>query len=240
MAKLDAYAAYGLGLTAFGAPFAAYCHWVIQSVPLTALGLATVVLGASVSLIPQSPVPAGAVRGMVEGACVNVEAVLEEFDAHERAWYLPPRDGRVFCFAPLVADVKPAVVWAAARAPVRVLTEPMGVPGLMVFPPGSEMLRLSQVEREAGLEEAMAYVLVDYLEGAESVKAVREGSRVNVIVGKPRLRTDFTRFNKVLVSLPVSVLGCVAAQVLKAHVRVAEERAEGSNVRASFEVLPAG
>jgi hypothetical protein len=238
--KLDTYASVGLCLISLGAPFASYCYWVIHSIPLTALGIALAVLGWSVLLIPQSPVPADIVRGVFEDACVNVEVILEEFDAHERAWYLPPRDGRVFCFAPLVACIKPAVVWAASQAPVRLLTAPLDVNGVMVCPPGSEVLRLSQLRSEVGLEEAMVYVLIDYLEGAESVKAVREGSRINVFIGKPRLRTEFPRFNSVLGSLPVSVLGCVAAQVLKVPVRVVEERAEERGVWGSFEVLTAG
>lgn len=196
-----------------------------------------VVLGATVALVPESPVPPQTVRAMVEGACVNVEAVLEEFDAKERGYYLPPRDGRVFCFVPLREGVNADAVWAAVRAPVRVLAEAAGEPGLMVFPPGSDIVRLSALGEEAGLEEAMVYVLVDFLEGAESVKAVREGGRVVVSVGGVRVRTDYQRFNRVLGSLPVSVLGCVAAQVLGVPVRVLEERPSGRNVTAILEVL---
>jgi hypothetical protein len=202
--------------------------------------LALIVLGGSVVLIPRSPIPYNAVMGMVEGACTNVEILLEEFDARERAWYLPPREGRVFCFVPLVTGVKPAVVWATMRVPVRMLSEPMGVPGLMVFMPGSEILRLSQLGDKVGLEDAMVYVLVDYLEGAESVKAVREGNSINVFISRPRLRTDWPRFNNVLGSFLVCVLGCVAVQVLKAPVRVIEEKAERRGLRVRFEVLAAG
>jgi hypothetical protein len=236
----DRYLVIGVFFIPIGTLIAAYCYWVIQSIPFTALGLALIILGFSVGLIPQSPVPTDVVRRMVEGVCANVDMELEEFDAHEKAWYLPPRDGRVFCFVPLVANVEPAAIWAASRAPMRILASPMGVPGLMVFPPGSEILRLSQLEGGARLEEAMNYVLVDYFEGAESVKVVKEGSRVKVFIGKARLRSDFSRFNSVLGSITVSVLGCVAAQVLMAPVSVVEERNEGNNVRAIFTVLAAG
>ncbi|MGD0804219.1 MAG: hypothetical protein ABSA11_09120 [Candidatus Bathyarchaeia archaeon] len=238
--RIDAYVSVGLGFVGFGAPLAAYCYWIVHIVPLTALGLALVVLGVSVVLIPQNPVPTSVVRGMVEDACANVEAELEQFDAREKAWYLPPRDGCVLCFVPLVADVKPAVVQAASRAPVKMLTESMGVPGLMVFPPGSKILRSSQLDGDAGLEDAMINVLVDYLEGAESVKVIKEGSRVNVFIKKTRLQTDFSRFNYVLGSITVSVLGCVAAQVLNVPVRVLDERTEGRNLSAIFEVLGVG
>lgn len=235
--KLDAYMVLGLSLVAFGVPIAAYFYWVVQSVFLTTFSLAMVVLGTSIIFIPENPVPTNAVKGIVEGVCANMESLLETFDASERAWYLPPREGRVFCFVPLVAGVKHEVVWTACNSPTRLMTAPMGIPGLMVSPPGSDILRLSRLNEDTELEDAMNYMLVDYLGVAKSVKAAKSGSKINILINKPKIKTDLSRFNKVLGSLPVSMLGCVVAQVLKTPVSVIEEKNEGNKIRAVVEIL---
>ncbi len=91
--RLDRYMAFGLGLAIFGGPFAAFSYLILLSIPLTALGIACVVLGASIALVPESPVPTQTIRARVEGSCAGVESILEEFNAKNTAVYLPPRDG---------------------------------------------------------------------------------------------------------------------------------------------------
>ncbi len=109
---------------------------------------------------------------------------------------------------------------------------------MMVFPPGSEVVRLSALEEESGTEDALSYVLVDFLEAAESVKAVEAGQRIIVNITKPRIRSDFPGFNKCLGTLPTSIAGCVLAQVLGKPVGLVEEQATPQQVTATFEVPP--
>jgi hypothetical protein len=178
----------------------------------------------------------------MEGACANIELLLEQFDAHEKAWYLPPRDGRVYCFVPLEANVEPETVIAAMSTPIKIYPSRAhnSIPGLMMVSPGSEIVLRSKIGSETGLEEAMVYVLVDYFEGAESVKVVKEGNNISALIYKPQLRTNSPRFNNLFGSLPVCVLGCVAAHVIKTPVKVVEEKPEGKALRVNFEVLPIG
>ena len=74
---LDRYTALGLGLATFGVPFAAFSYLILLNIPLTALGIACAILGATVALIPESPVPTQTIRAMVEGSCASVESLLE-------------------------------------------------------------------------------------------------------------------------------------------------------------------
>ena len=234
--KVDRYAAFGLGLATFGGPFAVYSFYVLLSVPLTALGLSFVVLGLTAVLIPETPVPAGSIRAMVEGACVNVEALLEEFDAKERAVYLPPRDGRVYAYVPLKGPLRPGDLALVVEAPLRVVTEVRGEPGLMIFPPGSEAVRLAALDEEVELKEAISYVLVDFLEAVESAQAMKSGGRWIVQIKNPRVGTEYPRFAKVLGSLPTSIAGCVSSQVLGKPVVFVGEETEGDSTTATFEV----
>jgi len=237
---LDRYSSLGLGFIVFGAPFAAYSYYVLLSVPLAALGLGCVVLGGTLLLVPGSPVPRETVRAMVEASCVNVEALLEEFDVRGRGVYLPPKGGRGYAYVPLKGDPSAAAASAAVRVPTRVFVRVEGEPALMVFPPGSEVVRLSGLGGEAGLEEALGFVLVDFLEAVHGVKAVREGEKIIVEVSQPVVGTVFPRFVSVLGSLPVSVGGSVLASVLGAPVAFEGEESSPGRVRAVFRVLASG
>jgi hypothetical protein len=225
-------------LIVFGGPFAAFSYLVLLNVPFTALGLACVVLGATLMLTPSSPVPVHTIRAMVEGSCVNVEALLEEFDARWKAVYLPPRDGRVYAYVPLTRNPGASAAWAAMGAPLRVVTEVEGEPGLLVFPPGSEVVRLSMLSPDAGIEEALNHVLVDFVEAAESVKAVREGGRVVVDIKTSRVETEFPRFRMVLGSLCTSIVGCVLSTVLGVPLLVQDEQVDGRSIRVIFLEVP--
>lgn len=228
---------FGLAMAFFGVLFTVFSYWVLLSVPLTSLGLACVILGATIVLTPSSPVPKQAIRAMVEGSCVNVEALLEEFNATEKAFYLPPKEGRVYVFVPLGSNPHLPDASEAMRAPMRVITKVGGSPGLLVFPPGSELIKLSGLSSGSGLEDALRHVLVDFVEAAESVKAVREGDMVVVDLVKPRLRTDFPRFGRVLGSLVTSIAGCVLASCLEVPVVFDEEEADERRIRVIFRVV---
>jgi hypothetical protein len=218
-----------------GAVFAAYSYMVLLSVPLTALGLGCVVLGSTLLMVPESAVPSREVKAMIEGGLVNVEAVLEEYDARGRAVYLPPNEGRVQAFVPISENphmdaINPDTV------PRRVLTEAGGVRGVMVFPLGSEAVRLSQLPEDVDAEDTLSHVLVDFIEIVESIKYVRSGAEVVVELGRPRLASEYPRVNTCFGSFSVSVAGCVLAHVLRSLVYFKGEEVSGSSVIGYFEV----
>lgn len=233
---MNNYEAFGLGLIVFGASVALYSYWILLNVPFTALGLACIILGATLLQVPDTPVPASQIRAMMEGACVNIEALLEEFDAGEKAVYLPPRHDRVYAFVPLSKNPGVGDINQLEKAPLRVLTEVRGEPGLFIFPPGSEAVRLSLLSEESGVEEALNYVLVDFLEVVESVKAVEDSDRIVVEMNSPRVETDFPRFTRVLGSMPSSLAGCVISKVLDRPVVFEDEEVDGDRVRGIFRV----
>ena len=235
--SLDRYSGLGLGLIVFGVPSALFSWFVLLNTPLTALGLGCVVLGGTLVLVPSSPVPRETVRAMVEGACIGVEALLEEFDARLPCVYLPPREGRVYAYVPLSTSPGYEGVAAAMRAPLRVLSDAGGGRALMVFPPGSEVVRIAGLEEESGMDEALGYVLVDFLEEVERVKAVRAGDRVVVEMAGSRVETGFPRFRMVMGSLPTSIAGCVLAATLGKPVALVDEDASGKSLTATFRVL---
>ena len=167
---------------------------------------------------------------------VNVEALLEEYDASMNAVYLPPRDGRVFAFLPL-NEYSDQAVTRLGNVPVRVIVESGAIRGLMVLPPGSEAVRLADLGEDSGVEDALNYVLVDFLESVESVQSVTTGSNVVVQFKKPVLTSEYSRFNMLLGSLTASIVGCVIAGVLDAPVSFLSEDISDDSYTVRFRVL---
>lgn len=232
---IDQYTAAGVGLVVFGALFADFAFLILLNVPLTALGISCVVLGVTTVLIPEKPILSSNIRSMIKGSCLNIEALLEEFDAEERCVYLPPRDGRVFAYVPLHTSHDLSNAWQAMEAPIRVVTEVGGEPGLMIFLPVSDDM-LSSIGEDSKAEEALSNILVEQLGFLESVKEAESGDKVVVRMSGSRMETDLPRFKKVLGSLPTSIAGCVLAFVFDKPLALIEEEVSGRVITATFEI----
>lgn len=223
----------GIGFISFGVLFAAYSYLIFLSVPLTALGLSTIILGATLLLVPSNPAPAHQIRAMVEASLVNIEALLEEFDVMGEAVYLPS-DERVSAFIPIEEGMESTI--DTERIPVRVLTESNGVPGVLIFPPGSELVRLALLPEDILLEDALNAVLVDFAEIVNSVKAVSETDQVLVELVSPKVGSDYDRVNHSLGSLAVSVSGCIIAYITGKPVFFVREETVDNKVSGFFRV----
>lgn len=232
--RLDKYQYLGIGLASFGVPFGLFSYFILLSVPLAAFGLACIVLGGTLYLVPPSPLPARHLRAMLEGSLVNVEALLEEFDVQGRAIYLAPRDDRV---AALVPRGEVVVLGDLDRVPRRVLTRVDGVDCVLVFPPGSEIVRLALLPEDIGLEDGLSLVLVDFLEIVDGVKVVQDMDQVIVELKGVRAGSEMPRVNHSLGSLAMSVSGCVLASVLGKPVVFQLEETLDGKVSAVFGVL---
>lgn len=235
--RLDRYQGVGLSLMAFGLPFALFSYYIVLDVTLTALGLACLILGSVVYLLPSDPVPTRELRAMVEASALNIEALLEEYDAREGAVYLPPRDGRVACYVPLT-EFRDGVLSSVMSAPVRVIVDAGGSRGLLVFPPGSEVIRMAEIGEDSGVEDALVYVLVDFLEAVRSVKSVDNGDVTVVQFTHPVVSTEMPRYVQCLGSMASSLAGCVLARVLGALVVFLGEDVSGDSFTARFRVIP--
>ena len=224
----DPYTGVGLGLMLFGVPFMLYSHYVLLNVTFTAIGMTCLVLGSVFLLTPANPVPIDAVRALMDGSYVNIEALLEELDLREKAVYVP-RDDRVYCFVPRSEDF-------SIGSSLRLVQDD----GLMVFPPGSELIGLGDLSSEVGVEDALTSVLVDYLEACEGVRAVVTGDDVVVSVSKPVSGGDYPRIRLCMGSLTVNVSGSVLAFVLGEMVRFVDMRVDADEVTARYRVMRVG
>jgi hypothetical protein len=228
---------FGLALAFFGAILTFFAYFIALNIPLTALGLACMILGLSIALTPSSPIPKLAVKAMLEGSCLNLEALLEEFNVEGKAVYMPPRDDRVFAFIPLSSNPTQVEFEEINKAPLRVLTSAEGKLGLIVFPPGSEVIRLAGIAEGLAIEEALNLALVEFLEGADSVKAMAKDDRIIVEIANPKVSSDLPRVKRSLGSLTISIAGCALAKSLGRPIAFLEEAIEEGKVKAEFKVI---
>ena len=231
------YFAFGAGIASFGAVVAFVSYYFLLSVPFAALGVACVILGGATLTLPESPVPSGAVRGVIHASVMNVEALLEEFDVREKAVYLPPKDGQAVAFVPLAVNPHPPEFEAMLDAPRRLVSEAGGVPVLLVIPPGSELVRAAELSEASGLEDAIQYILTEVSELCSSAKAVVTGDRLVVEMRGIKLKTEAAKYLVSLGSIPASIAASVATTVLKRGVKLESESLEGRASLATFLLL---
>jgi hypothetical protein len=229
---LDRFNAFGASLAAFGAVFALFSHMMVSSIPLTALGLGILILGLSILITPTEPIPRGAVRGLLEGSALSLEAILEMVDAPNRGYYVPHGDGRIYVHIPLAGDRGPIYPETPTGSMVA---EKDGEPYIILLPPASELVRMGDLPED--LESAISEALTGLTELCESVEVAR-GEGVALRVRGPRALIGAGRFRLVMGSLEASVAACIAAARMGRPVRIASEEDEGKTRRIILEAIP--
>ena len=213
--------------------------FLADDIPIASFGFALAVIGALILMIVPEAVPQDAIKSLLKDAVRNVEIILEETGLRNAA-YFTQIEGEVRAFVPLTGpDGKPSPprFTELESAPRRFVVNLEGMRGLLIIPPGNELVRLAKVEKGADLEEALRSALVEYSDLARGVLAVEEngGNTMKVQITKPQLGSDSPYFNDAL-GTPVScVAGCVASVVKGAPVRIVEERYDPGFIRLTLE-----
>ncbi|HZD11893.1 MAG TPA: hypothetical protein VE177_00035, partial [Candidatus Binatus sp.] len=106
-----------LMLTSFGTALAFYSYFLAGSVPLAALGISCIILGFTILSLPRQVRGGPGMRAMLQGASLEVEALLEQSSV-EKATYLPPVDGGgVSAYIPLTPGGRTLSLNEMRRAP---------------------------------------------------------------------------------------------------------------------------
>jgi hypothetical protein len=123
------------------------------------------------------------------------------------------------------------------KAPRRFIIDRKGVKGLLLIPPGNEIVRLAKVEKRADLEEALRATLVEFSDLARGVLEIEEdgGKVAKVQITKPQLSSESPYFNDSLGSPVSCVASCVAAAVKGVPVRILDERYDPGFIRLTLE-----
>ena len=237
----------GLDFLVVGFVVSGLGYTLAQSIPIAAFGFALAVIGALLLLVVPEPVPQDAYRALLSDSIRNVEIILEETDLHERGYFMQLEDGEIRALIPLSAlkatvggeSISSATLRELDRAPRRFIIDYHGLRGLMLIPPGAQIVKLARVEKGGDLEESLRSVLVEFSDLASSVRAVEEeGSRVvRIQIAKPKLTSESPFFNRCLGSPVSCIAGCVATVVKGRPVRILDEKFDPALVRLTLELV---
>lgn len=233
----------GLDLLVVGSVISALGFLLAESVPIASFGFILMVVGSLVLLVVPETVPQDAFRALLKDSVRNVEMILEESGLRSRAYFMRMEDGEVRALVPVSSprDVPKSAFAEVARAPRRFLVDHAGVRGVLLVPPGNEIVRLADIQKGADLEESLRSALVEYSDLARGVIAIEEeGGRVSKVqIAGPQLTSDSPYFNDAL-GTPVScVATCVTAAVKGTRVRIREERFDPAFIRLTLEAAGA-
>ncbi len=117
------YKVLGISLCVAGAIFAPITYFIINSVPLTAVGMSAIMIGfASIALANTRPyLSPEACQMMMRAGMENTAALVEELGLDSKAVYLPSkaRDGKPQALIPLAQDGQ--IQWAKQNIPGRLI-----------------------------------------------------------------------------------------------------------------------
>ena len=222
---------FGAGLLAFSIPFTIASFFLLESIPLTALGIGIMILASSMLLTPSQTIPPQAIRTMLEGSILSLEAILEEFDISRRGYYVRAPNGRVYLYVPLDENVGPP---SEEVEPSGLIYREGGSRYLVLIPPASELVKTPEISGMS-FESALTYVLVDLTEAADSVDVLTNGF-ITVRFRNVRSHVSAGRFKAVFGSLEASIAACIAANLV-GPTRVVDEMEEGDDRVVILEVV---
>ena len=233
---IDRSTAFGSALLACGVVVSALGYVGVQSVPIAVFGFSLSIIGALLLLLVPVSAPPDAFKSLLRDSIANIEVVLEESHLRNRAYFVPTSSGEVRAFVPM-SDLDVGANLVDAVNGSKFISQVGGVRGLLLVPPGNEIVKLSKVARGDDLEEALRSALVSFSDLAGSVLLVEEEGKVKIQIGGARLSSDLPYFNDALGSPVSCVASCVVSAAKGQPVRMLDEKFDPKMSRLTLEVV---
>jgi hypothetical protein len=241
----NSYKILGLGLSLAGTIFAPISYFVVNSIPLTAVGLSAIMIGFTlIALANTRPdISPEACQLMLKTGMVNTAALLEELGITSKAVYVPSamRDGHPQALIPLVegANMQNVKDKLSGRLIVRygVNADEMAI---AVTTPGSiniNMLETIPGPTSSEIEAAATYILSGILDIASSVNVSLADNQINVEIGGARLEFEDIWYYRCLGSPIASIVAAISSEALQKPVRIREESNRKGKSQIILEVL---
>ena len=225
----------GITLAVFGTTLSLFSHLILQIVPLTALGIAIIILGTTIAITSPQPLPKETVQLLINSAIQNIEALLEEFTTIEKAIYIP-KEERTYAYIPLnPTQIDPNQI---VKAPNRLLIKVGEHYGLQLIPPATELIKTLNLEAtEENIEDTLRTLLVDLTDLAEGVKTVSKENTIIIEINGIKLEIEAPKYIETLGSLQASIAAATIATVLKKPVKILEEKMEKKKTTIKVQIL---
>ena len=239
------YRILGLGLCLAGTIFAPISYFVINSVPLTAVGVSAIMIGFTCIALAntRSYISPEACEVILKTGMENTAALLEELGLRNKAVYLPStmRDGHPQALIPLAdkRDIQKVKKRIPGRLIVRYGVNPDDM-AIAVTTPGSiniDMLETKPGPTSGEIEAAATYILTGLLDLANSVAVDLSDGQVNVEISGAKLHYEDIWYYRCLGSPVASIVAAVSSEALEKPIRIKEEGYSKGKSRITLEVL---
>jgi hypothetical protein len=243
--KNNPYRLLGIGLIIAGAVLTSVAYFIINSIPITAIALSSIMIGfTSFALSTARPqISPEASQMILETGIENITAVLEEFGLNDKAIYLPSmmRTGNAQVLIPLNGDIDVGRI--SGKKFDRLIVRYGDNPGEMAIAftaPGGTIL--NKLETKSGptsseIEQALTYVLTGLLDIANSVSVHLPEKQLYIEITGPKLHYENLRYHRCIGSPIASIVASIASDGLGKPLRIKEEGYQKGISTIQLEVL---
>ena len=243
--RKNPYRLLGTGLTIAGVIFAPIAYFILNSIPITAIALSSIMIGfTSIALASARPhISPEASQLILETGMENISALLEELGLSNKAIYLPSsmRTGNAQALIPLSGDID--IQRIKGKIPGRLIVRYGDNPGdmaILVTAPGGTGLNKLDIKpgpTSSEIEQAVTYVLTGLLDLANSVEVHASDGQMNIAVNGPKLHYENVWYYRCLGSPIASIVASIASDGLGKPVRIKEESYRKGKSMIQLEVL---
>ena len=243
--RKNPYRLLGTGLTIAGVIFAPIAYFILNSIPITAIALSSIMIGfTSIALASARPhISPEASQLILETGMENISALLEELGLSNKAIYLPSsmRTGNAQALIPLSGDID--IQRIKGKIPGRLIVRYGDNPGdmaILVTAPGGTGLNKSDIKpgpTSSEIEQAVTYVLTGLLDLANSVEVHISDGQMNITVNGSKLHYENVWYHRCLGSPIASIVASIASDGLGKPVRIKEESYRKGKSMIQLEVL---
>lgn len=203
---------------------------VLQSTPLTALGISTVIIGAVSFAITrgQTKISPEISAILLQSGVENISALVEELGLKSKAVYLPTSvtGDKPKALVPLEANIELNNKVLPKRLIVKYGSKPDAM-GLLVVTPGSAVVGMVEAKADysAGdLESAISTVLSGTINLADGARVTTDENSVRVEVSNSRLENKNMWIYESLGTPIASIVASIVAEVSNKPVQISSER----------------
>jgi hypothetical protein len=234
----NSYILLGLGLLLLGAALSLVSSFILESTPLTALGISTFILGAiCIALAGTRPnISPEASALLLETGVENTAAIVEELGLNASAIYIPSFATKEGGSAVIPINSRTNGVQISDKIPKRLITK-YGKNdddiGIMVITTGAACLRMLKAKpgpTTSELEAAITSILAGALDVADSARVNIADSKAVVEIINPRLKHQDIKFYQCIGSPLASIVATLVCEATgKPLIIETEKQGKGKN-----------
>ena len=246
---------FGIGLSIFS-------YKVLLNIPLSALGIGSVIIGLAALSNPPEVLGSRIMNALFNSVTLSLDSILGELEDRRypmspipldvinldpamlsrnarssgRAVYLPPKDDKAAVFLPLCSEMLDLNdLWSA---PSRVSDLKNPSKGFVMYPIGATLCQIIDPKANPGigLEKALHMILIDYSELCSWIRVASLDQFVVLELGNVKLKGQSSKYSKYLGSIPTSLSASVLCVIKQKSVVILEERIIGNRILVRLEV----